>query len=113
MGGGCAVQHPAASLMRLIPSGDGRKVRERATSVLAEHAVPGRPAYAKTLLCSSCSLGSGKSEDTTCSEQTEQGSERWEMWKIASGEEALKATVWTVILRWKTVGNSEWSSDPV
>lgn len=60
MGGGCAVQHPAAPLMRLIPSRDGRKVRERATSVLAEHAVPGRPAYAKTLLCSSCSLGSGK-----------------------------------------------------
>ena len=113
MGGGCAVQHPAAPLMRLIPSRDGRKVRERVTWVLAEHAVPGRPAYAKTLLCSSCSLGSRKSKDTTCSAQTKQGSEWWETWKITSGEEALKATVWTFILRWKTVGNSDWSSDPV
>lgn len=88
MHGGCAVQDPVAPLRRLILSRDGWKVREQVTRVLAEHAVPGRPANVKTLLCSCCSLGSRKSKDTTCSEITKQGSERWKMRKIASGEEA-------------------------
>lgn len=112
MGGGGAVQDPAAPLLRLVPSRDGQKARERVTHVLAEHAVPGRAANAKTLCGSSC-LVSRKCTDTSCSGQTKRGRAWWEMWKTTPGEEASKATVWPFILRWKRVGNSEWRRDAV
>lgn len=112
MGSGGTVQDPAAPLLKLIPSRDRQKVRERVTHVLAEHAVPGRAANVKTLCRSSC-LGSRKSTDTSCSGQTKRGRAWWETWKTTPGEEASKATVWTFILRWKRVGNSEWRRDAV